>query len=451
MRVPRLGRGPFDYVPGQPLGDFRLDFDRAAGTNEDFEVAHAAYRLRASQCFLKSAGKLRCTSCHNPHDIPRGEAAARRYNTVCQGCHAAPQAPGHQAQADCTGCHMPKRRTDDAVHIVMTDHKIVRHKPAGDLLADKAEKHDTAGNSYRGEVMAYYPEKLAKTPETEMYLALAQIKDHSNLEAGLQQLAALIGKYRPARAGFYAGLAEGYRAAGDHGKAISFFEEAARRAPASEIVWLQLGTAWMESAQWLKAETALRRAMALRPEDAAVLALLGWVLWQQDKASEARIMLESTVKADPDLGDARNYLGSLLMATGNAPAAEREFREAVRINPAIAEYRAKLAALLATRGQIAEAVYQVKAALESDPTLAAARLLLGQLLLTSGDAPGGIRELEAAIRLKPDSGRAHYELGVALARTGRREAGVAQLKLAAQGPDADARAAALQVLRSLGQ
>jgi len=449
--VPRLGRGPFDYVPGQPLGDFRLDFDRAAGTNEDFEVAHAAYRLRASQCFLKSAGKLRCTSCHNPHDIPRGEAAARRYNTVCQGCHATPQAPGHQAQADCTGCHMPKRRTDDAVHIVMTDHKIVRHKPAGDLLADKAEKHDTAGNSYRGEVMAYYPETVTKTPEAEMYLALAQIKDHSNLETGLQQLAALIGKYRPARAGFYAGLAEGYRAAGDHGKAVSFFEEAARRAPASEIVWLQLGTAWMESAQWLKAEIALRRAMALRPEDAAVLALLGWVLWQQDKASEARIMLESTVKADPDLGDARNYLGSLLMATGNAPAAEREFREAVRINPAIAEYRAKLAALLATRGQIAEAVYQVKAALESDPTLAAARLLLGQLLLTSGDAPGGIRELEAAIRLKPDSGRAHYELGVALARTGRREAGVAQLKLAAQGPDADARAAALQVLRSLGQ
>ena len=83
--------------------------------------------------------------------------------------------------------------------------------------------------------------------------------------------------------------------------------------------------------------------------------------------------------------------------------------------------------------------------------LAAARLLLGQLLLASGDGPGGIRELETAIRLKPDSGRAHYELGVALARTGKREGGVAHLKLAAQGPDADARAAALQVLRSLGQ
>lgn len=449
--MPRLNHGPFEYIPGQPLGDFRLDFDRAPGKNEDFEVAHAAYRLRASQCFLKSAGKLRCTSCHNPHDIPRGEAAARRYNSVCQGCHAAPQAAGHQAQADCIGCHMAKRRTDDAVHIVMTDHKIVRQKPADDPLADKAEKHETSANSYRGAVSLYYPETPAQTPEMEMYLALAQIKDRSNLEAGLRQLSALIEKHRPGQAGFYAGLGEGYRAAGDLAKAIPCFEEATRRAPASEIVWLQLGSALMESGQWVKAETALRRAKALRADDPAVLTLLGWVLWQQDKATEGRASLEAAVKIDPDLADARNYLGSLLMATGNAPAAEREFREAVRINPATAEYRAKLAALLASRAQLPEATYQVKAAVEGDPELAAARLLLGQLLLASGDSLGGIRELEAAIRLKPDSGRAHYELGVALARTGNRTGAIEHLKLAAQGPDTDARAAALQVLRSLGQ
>ena len=52
------------------------------------------------------------------------------------------------------------------MHIVMTDHKIVRAKSrAGDLLAEKPEKHETAANSYRGEVVPYYPEKPAKTPE----------------------------------------------------------------------------------------------------------------------------------------------------------------------------------------------------------------------------------------------------------------------------------------------
>jgi Flp pilus assembly protein TadD len=55
------------------------------------------------------------------------------------------------------------------------------------------------------------------------------------------------------------------------------------------------------------------------------------------------------------------------------------------------------------------------------------------------------------VRLTPASGRAHYELGVALARAGDRAGAVEHLKLAAQGPEADAKAAALQVLRSLGQ
>ena len=181
-------------------------------------------------------------------------------------------------------------------------------------------------------------------------------------------------------------------------------------------------------------------------------AMLGWALWQQDKAAEAKAALETAVKLDPDLADARNYLGSLLMGTGGATAAEREFREAVRINPGGRGVpRQTRRRCWHPAGSDAEAAYQAKAAVEADPEFAAARLLLGQLLLASGDSPGGIRELEAAIRLKPDSGRAHYELGVALARRGNRAGAIEHLKVAAQGPDADARAAALQVLRSLGQ
>ena len=36
---------------------------------------------------------------------------------------------------NCLDCHMPKRRTDDAVHVIMTDHYIQRCRPARDLLA----------------------------------------------------------------------------------------------------------------------------------------------------------------------------------------------------------------------------------------------------------------------------------------------------------------------------
>src|SRR5439155_24475989 len=85
------------------------------------------------------------------------------------------------------------------------------------------------------------------------------------------------------QAAVHSALGEGYRAAGDLAKAIPSLEVAARRAPASEIVWLQLGSMLMEARQWIKAETALRRARTLRPDEPAAWATLGWAVWQQDK------------------------------------------------------------------------------------------------------------------------------------------------------------------------
>ena len=374
---------------------------------------------------------------------------------------------------------MPKRRTDDAVHIVMTDHKIVRRPPPGDLLAEKKEKHESPATSYRGEVIPYYPEKPAMTAENQLHMALAQVADRSNLESGLRRLSGLVEKYHPARAGYYAGLGEGYRAAGDLGRAILYFEDAARR-PASEIILLQLGNALMESSQWVKAETALRRAKTLRPDDAAAWGLLGWVLWQQDKRVEAKTALETGVKLDPDSPDLHNYLASLLMGSGDAAGAEREFRTAVKIDPGIAEWQAKLASLLASRGATAEARYHfeqsirlnpkylparlvtpllanmnqfvdaekhAKAAVETDPSVAAAHELWGQLLLTRGDSAGAIRELQAAIRLKADSSRAHYELGVVFGQQGNSAAAVEHFKMAAQSTDPEVKAAATEMLR----
>ena len=75
----------------------------------------------------------------------------------------------HTPAAGCADCHMPKRRTEDVVHSVATDHLIQRHKPAGDVLADRAEHHETGDNAYRGEVVLYYPADLPPSPTRELY------------------------------------------------------------------------------------------------------------------------------------------------------------------------------------------------------------------------------------------------------------------------------------------
>jgi predicted CXXCH cytochrome family protein len=489
--LPRLGSGPFSYVPGQPMETFRLTFDRAGGMGDRFEIAHTAYRLRESQCFLQSAGKLTCTTCHDPHNVPATGTAATHYNGICRNCHSGERAPkvalsSHGADADCVSCHMPKRRTDDVVHVVMTDHLIQRRPPAGDLLADKAEIHETAATAYHGEVVPYYPAMIGPNEEAaSLYSALAQIQDGSNPEAGLPRLASLIEKYHPPQPEFYAALGEGLRSAGQIAKAVPYFEGAVSHAPGSAIALRNLGSAQMQLEQFAEAEATLRRAIALAPGDAPAWGMLGQVLWTTGKSQEGKAALTKALELDPEVPDLHSSMATFLLKERDAAGAEKELREAMRIQPGSAAVQANLAGLLASRGAIEEARYhfrqsirlkpasaeprlnyalllaglnetveaetQVQAAIAADPGVARAHELLGTLLGTKGDLDGAQRELETALQLQPDFGRAQFDLGVVLGRKRDRVGAIEHLKLAAASTDSEAKQNALELLQRLGQ
>ncbi len=485
--VVRFDRIPFSYVPGQPLGDYKVSFDREQGNLGNFEIAQGAYRFRESECFRKSQGKLLCTTCHNPHDIPRGQQATAHYNQVCLNCHQsslkASAAAPHQISANCVGCHMPKRRTDDAIHVVMTEHRITKRPAAGDLLAEKRERDET--NSYRGEVVLYYPPKLATNASDDLTIAVAQVREQSNLGKGLPRLAAAIDKYRPTDPGYYAELAQGFLAAGNTASAIPFFEQASQLDPQSAPRLIEWADALMKAGQWAAAEAKLRRAAELAPDDPRAWGRLGWALWQQDKAAEAKSALEKAITLDPEIPELYNNLGLVLWGVGDRAAAEKEFRAALRIQPGIAEWRLNLGRALAAQGQTAEARFQLEESLRLKPDSAEARVdyarvladsnrpsdaekqaklavdtapgsapaheIWGALLAQKGDLPGARRELLEAVRLQPGNWRAQVELGVVLARQGDPAGARQHLTAAAQGPDPDARAAAEQALRVLSR
>ncbi len=66
---------------------------------------------------------------------------------------------------------MPKRRAEDAPHVIMTDHLIQRRAPVNALVAF-AER---PAEDYRGEVAPYYPAPLPDTPQNALYRAVAQV------------------------------------------------------------------------------------------------------------------------------------------------------------------------------------------------------------------------------------------------------------------------------------
>jgi Tfp pilus assembly protein PilF len=358
----KIDRTPFSYRPGEPLPDYELSFDHKAGTGYDerMEVAQQAYRLRKSACFLKS--QMTCITCHNPHEELSGAAATRHYVAVCVGCHTKAHASGEPVgrrgvagvsteKPNCLTCHMWKRRTDDAVHVVMTDHSIQRYKPRRDLLAPI--KEDVL--PYQGEVIPYYPGSLAQVPNGDLYLALAQNEHASNLAAGIVQLQRALESDRPNDAEFYFAIGAAYSKSGQYNKAVPWYEEALRRRAEYPQALRALAVTLAAAGDLTRDASVGERAAAVLPSDTAVLTNLGDVYLRQGNTDKAKAVLQRALTINPDLPDATVYLGFASLREGNLAAGESWFRSAINLQPDLATAHNDLASVLAGQGHYREA------------------------------------------------------------------------------------------------
>lgn len=148
--VRRFGRSAYSFRPGELLSSFRFDLDtkeRGKQQSDKFEINHHPYRLEQSRCFIESGGKLGCLTCHDPHVKKTPAERASHYRSACLSCHGdgegglalskevAGNHPTVGENDDCTICHMAERRTQDVIHVTMTDHLIAKNPGGLELLA----------------------------------------------------------------------------------------------------------------------------------------------------------------------------------------------------------------------------------------------------------------------------------------------------------------------------
>jgi len=360
----RFGRGDFSFRPGEPLAGYLVPVDvdeEARAPGERFEINHHPYRLRQSRCFRESGGALSCLTCHDPHRrIPPAEREAH-FRAACLTCHRADDcrrpAP-HAEPGDCAGCHMPKRRTEDVVHAVVTDH-LIRRRPGGpELLAPRAEAEPALAGVHLLDPRAL-PGALG-----EVYRAAAVVRAVSAGEA-VDRLQAMLAAARP---------------------------------PEIEP-WLDLAQGLLRRRRFAEAERTLAEILARRPDHPLALQWLALARAGQGRTDEAIALLRRAIASGPPEAEPEYNLGRLLATGGRDSDTSAEHLErAVALRPNLVAAWYRLGELRAARGEPAKAVECFRRALEIDPAQTDSYVALGKALAARGDRAEALRYLRHGAR-----------------------------------------------------
>jgi hypothetical protein len=332
IRIPRHGRQPADFRPGQPLDAVLSVLVQPAPPTEKkaLRAVSQVEQMHGSVCFEKSAGALGCISCHDPHAVP--DAAERRdyFNRKCLNCHTAqgcllPEAKRVAAPAagSCIDCHMPRSEAGGIPHTSQTDHRIRRRAV-----------DDGNGSIPDLSALVFFDESRTPLPEWEQSRA----------------------------------------------RGIMLVESGGRRRER-----VRLAT---------EAEHLLRQALAHAPDDLEALHALGTACLRQSRQRDALECWDRVLERQPGRLDTLQAHAVLCHAIGEFDKAARSLEKLLRLSPWQAEYFDLYAQLMINAGNWEKARLAAAQAVEIDPSRPQYRELLAVALARLGRESESRRQME---------------------------------------------------------
>jgi hypothetical protein len=300
--VLKRGKDLYDFRPGERLTDYMSVFlVRSASTGQ---VPHASSHfesLATSKCKIKSGDNMSCLSCHDPHREPSAEQRVAYYRGKCLTCHVgAKYAERHHPEAkDCTSCHMPRMRSHDVGHAMLTDHRI----PIRPIAADTETRPEARTIEAWGE----------------------QGDDPRSRGLAYAQLAEVNPEYA--------------------GEAVRLLQRAVKQGANDDEALTRLAFLYQRQGNVTGAEELYSKALAANPNQRVAAANLGVIFAQSGRLKDAVALWSRLFEYNPQLSEVGSNLAVAQCALGQKTEAQKCLAEVLHFNPDYRRARQLAAAL----------------------------------------------------------------------------------------------------------
>ena len=185
-----------------------------------------------------------------------------------------------------------------------------------------------------------------------------------------------------------------------------------KKFPKHSFSWKVLGAVLKQTGRISEALVANQKALVIDPQDVEVYNNMGNVLVELNRLEKAEVVFRQAIALKPDFAQAYCNLGGTLQKIGKLEEAEASYRQAIVLKPQYPEAYNNLGVTQQEFSKLEEVEASYKQATALKPDYAEAHFNLGNTLQKIGKLEEAEASYKQATASKPNYAEAHYRLGI---------------------------------------